>query len=264
MDCPTCFQKIVAPQAPAPGSKFILTGTKLTEKKITANLGSAGAVEVKRPFPVALVIILVLACAGVAAAVVFHGNIFKSSKPVTPVNVETSSAGSTAAPVPKPLGKPAPVAPPANDANWSLDAITNPIPDSPAAGRIHTKNFIIERASFRDGTLTLRNGTRGNVDFGILINFGGAQAESLAGQSINVTSDADKAARVQLRWKDASGETGRTDYSNNYAMRLEFGALVNNHLPGKIYLCTPDTEKSYLLGTFNADARKPKPKPKTP
>jgi hypothetical protein len=43
-------------------------------------------------------------------------------------------------------------------------------------------------------------------------------------------------------------------------MRLEFGALEKNHLPGKIYLCTPDDEKSYLVGSFNADARKPKPK----
>jgi hypothetical protein len=37
MECPTCFQKIVAPHAPAPGTKLILTGTKLTEKKKVAH-----------------------------------------------------------------------------------------------------------------------------------------------------------------------------------------------------------------------------------
>ena len=43
-------------------------------------------------------------------------------------------------------------------------------------------------------------------------------------------------------------------------MRLEFGTLANNKLPGKIYLCLPDDEKSYLMGSFNANASKPKPK----
>ena len=34
MDCPTCFQKIVVPQAPADADpKFILTGTQYVEKK---------------------------------------------------------------------------------------------------------------------------------------------------------------------------------------------------------------------------------------
>ncbi len=42
-------------------------------------------------------------------------------------------------------------------------------------------------------------------------------------------------------------------------MRLEFGPLENGRLPGKIYLCTPDDDQSYLLGTFTAEVRKPKP-----
>src|SRR6516164_1771274 len=33
-ECPTCFQKIIAPQAPAPGEeqKFVLTGTKVGDR----------------------------------------------------------------------------------------------------------------------------------------------------------------------------------------------------------------------------------------
>src|ERR1035437_7559588 len=35
MECPTCFQKITAPQAPVSGdAKFILTGTKVSERPI--------------------------------------------------------------------------------------------------------------------------------------------------------------------------------------------------------------------------------------
>ena len=37
------------------------------------------------------------------------------------------------------------------------------------------------------------------------------------------------------------------------------GAVAKDHLPGKIWLCTPDDEKSYLLGSFNATISRPKP-----
>ena len=54
--------------------------------------------------------------------------------------------------------------------------------------------------------------------------------------------------------KDAGGVVQKENYDAGYALRLEFGALANNRLPGKIYLCTPDVEKSYVLGSFNAFA----------
>ena len=165
-----------------------------------------------------------------------------------------------AGPAAAPATAPKRIAPPAHDANWLLSPGTNAIPDSPAAGRIHGQDFIIERASFQNGSLMLRAGTRGPVEFAAFINFSGAQPEALSGQTINVTTNADKAARVSLRWKDAGGTVQKTNYDDSYALRLEFGPLANNRLPGKIYLCTPDAEKSYLLGAFNADARKPRPK----
>jgi hypothetical protein len=61
-----------------------------------------------------------------------------------------------------------------------------------------------------------------------------------------------------LRWRDG-GQTARENFDGGYALRLEFGALANNRIPGKIYLCTPDESKSYVAGTFNADIRRPRP-----
>jgi regulation of enolase protein 1 (concanavalin A-like superfamily)/DNA-directed RNA polymerase subunit RPC12/RpoP len=164
-------------------------------------------------------------------------------------------AGPAAAPV-----APKPVAPPASDTNWLLNLDAAVIPDAPAAGRIHAQDFISERATFQAGTLTLRAGAHGSFEFGVAINFSGAQPEALAGKNLNILADTNKSARVTLRWKDADGLVQKSNYDDSYALRLEFGALENNRLPGKIYLCLPDPEKSYLLGTFNADARKPKPK----
>ena len=168
----------------------------------------------------------------------------------TKTNASTNPGGKVKSPV---------VAPPPNDTNWTLAPDVATVPDATAAGRIHAQDFIIERASLQNGTLTLREGSRGPVEFGLTINFSGAPPEALSGQSINITTNADKAARVTLRWRE-DGQMAKASFDNSYALRLQFGALANNRLPGKIYLCLPDAEKSYLLGTFNADARPPKPK----
>jgi hypothetical protein len=98
---------------------------------------------------------------------------------------------------------------------------------------------------------------RGAGNLSVAINFSGAQAEALAGQSINVTTNADAAARVTLRWEDG-GQHAKENFTNGYALRLELGVVTNNHIAGKIYLCAPDDLKSYVMGTFNAEIRKPK------
>ncbi len=429
MECPTCFQKIAAPQAPGPDSKFILTGTKVSEKKINVRgvVAPPAAVQ-EKTFPLAVVIVLVLVI-GVGAGVFFFGG--KLFHPGLAKGWQTQDIGSvlaagsvsqakgvftvtgdgadiwdqadsfryvfqpltgdgtltarvlniknthvwakagvmireslnpdsayalafvspssgiafqqrdhTAAPAsgiwniygqtapywvrlvrqgdtfsafasadgtewaqmgttkismggqvyaglvvcshnaaalcqaqfdrvtvegkakvapPAPERKPASAAPPVSDTKWTLLLDTNAISNSPAAGRIHGRDFVVERAAYQNGMLILRAGTRGAMEFGLTINFSGAQPESVSGQSINVTTNADKAARVTLRWKEGS-QMMTASIDAGYAMQLEFGALTNNRLPGKIHLCTPDAEKSYLVGSFTADARKPKPK----
>jgi hypothetical protein len=254
MDCPTCFQKITAPQAPGSDEqKFILTGSKVVEKKTVARDPVADSVKPQTDnkflMAAAFVVVLVLAAGG--AVLVFKGKIF-TARPPPPSSADAGDA-------PKATAKPAVVAPHASDANWTLETGTNAIADTPVAGRIHGQDFISERTTFQNGTLTLREGTRGPLEFGVTINFSGAQAESLAGQTINVGTNADKAAKLTLRWKDG-GQVQKESYDSGYALRLEFGALEKNRLAGKIYLGLPDAERSYLLGRFTADARKPKPK----
>jgi hypothetical protein len=259
MECPTCFQKITAPQAPAgDDQKFVLTGTKVGDRPMPKFSGAASSfVPAAKGFPGALVVVVILIFIGAAVAFVYRGTIFKSKNHSTTAESNPSPAKAQTPP------KPEVVAPPASDTNWmlSLEAVT--IPDSPAAGRIHGQDFLAERASFStNGTLTIRAGTRGTVDFGMTVNFNGAAIESLAGQSINVATNAEKAARVTLRWRDG-GQTARENFDGGYALRLEFGALANNRIPGKIYFCAPDDLKSYVMGTFNIEIRKPRPpKPK--
>jgi len=263
MECPTCFQKVVAPRAPASAdSKLILSGQKYVEKKpapVVTNGGTLPGGAAQKNFPLVIIIVLAVVLGAGAAVFVVQQKAQRAAQSETAPLPPKSSGNNK--PKPKPPEPPKPVAPPANDALWLLNLDTATIPEGPVAGRIHGQNFIVERATFQNGTLTLRAGTHGSMEFGVYINFSGAQPEVLSGQTINVSTNADKAARITLRWKDTNNVVQKDGFDSAYALRLEFGPLAKDRLPGKIYLCTPDDEKSYLLGTFNADARKPKPKP---
>jgi hypothetical protein len=142
----------------------------------------------------------------------------------------------------------------------NLAEMTN-LPDMQAVGRIHGENFILERAVLQNGTLTLREGARGPTAMGLQINFGGAGPEGLSGQSLNITTNAPKAARVTMFWTE-NNQTARTHLQGGYAMRLNFEKASGNRLRGKIYFCAPDELKSYVMGAFNAEIRKPKSKTK--
>src|SRR6516165_7849926 len=70
MECPTCFQKITVPQAPASEEqKLILTGTKVSEKKYSLPIDEGGVITLEKKSPVAgiLFVIVVLAVAGASA-----------------------------------------------------------------------------------------------------------------------------------------------------------------------------------------------------
>jgi regulation of enolase protein 1 (concanavalin A-like superfamily) len=174
--------------------------------------------------------------------------------------VPSPAPSSPPAPAP-PIPAPAPAAQLASDTNWMLALGTNVISDAAVAGRIHGQDFAMERAQFQTGTLTLRQGTHGPIEFGASISFSGAEAAELSGKTFNVETNAEKAAKVTLRWKDGEDKVQRSNFDAGYALRLEFGPLANNRLPGKIHLCLPDPEKSYLLGSFTATVSRPKPKP---
>jgi len=262
MECPTCLQQIIAPQAPAGDQKFILSGKKLGEAPKTQMFAPLSPEPVRRSFPVAAVALVLLIVCTAVAIVFFRDKIFKSgdqSGPARPINnPQSPQAGAT----PQKADAPPVVIPHASDTNWLLSLDSVAFPDSPAAGRIHGEDFLCERSFLQSGALTLREGTKGALNYGLIINFSGARPETLAGKTINVTTNAPIAAHVTLRWTEG-GQDVKGNFDTGYALRLEFGLLNKNHLPGKIYFCAPDDSKSYVAGTFNAEIRKPKaPKPK--
>ncbi|HTA95294.1 MAG TPA: hypothetical protein VK769_04150, partial [Verrucomicrobiae bacterium] len=235
MECPTCFQKITVPQAPtSEDQKFIITGTKKGERPVSTIPESTSTfVPPAKGFPGWLVVVIILIFIGVVVAYVYHGAKFRfpmmAGRDGQPSLTATEETNQVPAKAPKPF-KPVPVAPPASDTNWmlSLDGMTN-FPDATAAGRIHGQDFIVERAGLQNGTLTLRAGKNGAVTFGVEINFGGAQPEALAGQSLNIATNAPMAARVILLWQDGD-ESAKEILEGGYALKLNFGQLAGNRL----------------------------------
>ncbi|MDE3065953.1 MAG: hypothetical protein KGJ60_00235 [Verrucomicrobiota bacterium] len=230
MGCPTCFQKIIAPNAPATdASKYILTGTKAGERPSLKMAGQGPAPgPVSRGVPGAVVVVVLLLGIAAAVAFVYHGTLFKPA--------------------------------PAGDVKWTLNLGAMTIPDAPAAGRIHGTDFTCRRAVLEGGGLTLRQGGHGVPDLSVTIYLHAKRSAVLAGQNIRIAANFADAPPVRLRCKEIPPQMKTETFEGGYALRLEFGALAGKRLPGRIYLSTPDPMKSYVAGTFNAEIRQPKPK----
>ncbi len=85
MTCPTCFQKITVPQAPATeDQKFILTGTKVGERPVVKFSDAAPVAPPHRGFPGAIAVIIILAFIGVTVAAIYFETIFKKAPPRPP------------------------------------------------------------------------------------------------------------------------------------------------------------------------------------
>ena len=251
MDCPTCFRKIVVPQAPEGGnSNLILTASQAGTRPLPSTPGAdAPMAPARKKFPFATVAMIVVLGAAVAGAVVFRDKLFK---PQTPKVV-------TKPPAPKVVAPVAPVVPMENDTNWTLHLAGTKIPETPAAGRVNGRGFALDRATIKGGTLDLRQGPKWPPDVGVSVYLFANQSEDLAGQSITIEPGRANPPKAVLRWKDEQQQAVTQNIYEGYALRLEFGPMTGGRLPGKIYFCGPDEAKSWVAGTFLADIRRPPP-----
>lgn len=260
MDCPTCFQKITVPQAPATeDSKFIITGTKVGGRPVPnfPDASSTGTSPPAKGFPGAVVVVAILLIIGTAVGFIYRGTIFKTAHaPVAVTNSEsqneTGAQSWRAAVVPT---KP-PV--PAGKDYWTLNVKAADTPDVPAEGKVHGRFFKAERMILNSDGLTIRT-AQYPPEAGITIYLRPNSIESLFGKSLLFETNTPGAPTVLLRWNKQGREADQAE-NTGYALRLEFGQPSGNTIPGKIYLCAPDQFKSYVVGNFNAEIVKPKPR----
>jgi DNA-directed RNA polymerase subunit RPC12/RpoP len=256
IECPTCFQKIVVPQAPASAeTKFILSASQATKPRPTStdaasSLGPLRSSSNRASVVATIALIAVLAAAG-AGIYIFRARIFKPS---------LTSGESPHRPSPTTgAAKPSPAYPVPTNFTWTLNLTNVPIPDSTVAGRIHGSGFLCDKAVLRGGMLTLSQGAKWPWDLALTVHLFARQGEELSDKKVEIDPDRPRAPRVVLRWKDEDHRPATETLISGYALRLAFGQATNSHIPGEIYICLPDEPQSFAAGKFDAEIRKPAP-----
>ena len=207
MECPTCFQKIVAPQAPSMADpKFIITGTKVgTERPIPAAVANAQSLPApvpERSFPAPAVVFMALFFIAAVVLFAFHGKIFKSTG--GPVNRATPTSHGMQTPSPAP---PKPITGPVS----VVFAKTNSIELGNGMADVETKGPV--QAAFLAAFKT---------DL--------ANPQAFAGP-VRLTAPSGNARIVQ-------GATGEIQYHNSFPGGLVIGVKLEGLAPNHVYLLT--------------------------
>ena len=142
-------------------------------------------------------------------------------------------------------------------ATWKLDLANAKFPERPASGKYRGTEFTVELAVFQSGRLILleTNGSPRQFVIPVALKTG----ETLSGKSLEITpTNAPPVPQVTLTWKDeGSNVPSKELFPKGYAMKLEFGTVAEGRLPGKIYLCVPDAEQSFVAGNFHIGSGQP-------
>jgi len=252
LECPTCFQRIVVPQAPASDdTKLILSAAQVTKpREVSTSPGwgfGSGQAAARKSLSVGGPL-LILICVG-TVLFVFREKIFRGQ-------AQHSEQ--------KAKGVPKTVYPIPTNIKWTLDLTNAVLPETIAVGSIHGSGFKCEKATLTGGNLTLRQGSAWPPDLGLSVVLFARAGEELSGKSVEVASDrAPPLPRVVLRWKDDQQKAATRNFSGGYALKVVFGEATNGRMPGRIFISLPDETRSFVAGSFDAEIRKPAP-PKAP
>jgi DNA-directed RNA polymerase subunit RPC12/RpoP len=262
IECPTCFRKIVVPQAPAlEDTKLILSAAQVgrprpSSAEATSQLGPMQPASPRISLTPLVALVLLLGAVG-AALFVFRGRIFKSAQGLAP-------AGTNALPQPAAAVALNTTYPVPTNITWALDLTNAAFPETTAAGSIHGSGFLCEKTILQGGLLSLSQGKTWPWDLAVALNLFARQGEELSGKTVQIDPVRINAPAIVLRWKDARQQPATETTTGGYALRLVFGEATNGRMPGKIYICLPDAAKSVVAGTFDAEIRKSPPPKNAP
>jgi hypothetical protein len=249
LECPTCFQRIVAPQAPLSGDpKLILSASKAspTQDKFANGTEQIAGSKLKNLKSSLMPVVMLVVTGGIAF--LLWRNELKS--------LANGLAERATGPMPK-LNEPTVFQSPhpiPTNVTWTLNVTNASIPNSEVVGSIHGNGFKCERATFKAGRLSLRQGPTGIPDLAITVSLGVRQAELLSGKAVVVTpTNPVPAPRVALRWKDGQREPVTEHIHSGYAMKIIFGASGEGRLRGRIFVALPDDQRSFVAGNFDAE-----------
>jgi len=249
MDCPTCFRTIVVPQAPAGNdSKLLLSAAQPPPPRPTSTISDLGPVRRSRSWASLGVSLLLLLLAGGIAVVAYS---YRSVLLKALRQTETSTASDQASTSPTNAA--------AAVAVWTLDPAKAVIPERAVSGRLHGRDFSCQHALFAGGVLSLREGPGWPPELGLDILLTAQKAEQLNGKNIIIAPGVRSVvSKVVLRWRDGQNRPQQAEFASGYALTLLFGDPTAERLPGRVHISLPDSDQSYLAGTFDAEIVHPR------
>lgn len=141
---------------------------------------------------------------------------------------------------------------------YEIDPDKHVIPAAPVGGRLGGRPFTPDRVELEGNKLSFRQGKDFFADLSIDIFLHGSGNASeglkLVVRPSQKWTDNIPALHVSTRQGD---DLPKTKFVNDdYALTLELGRAEKGKSAGKIYLCLPDTGRSYLAGTFTAERKR--------
>ena len=137
-----------------------------------------------------------------------------------------------------------------------LDGIA--IPDRPATGMLHGQDFVLEQAKIFNGVLELRQGEDFFPDRGVVLFLFLDEDQEFDGLSVSIDASGEGSrdnptCHVHMKYQVNGKDVPETEtFMSDFSMRLEFGDRSDGKIPGKIYLCLPDEDRSVIVGSFEA------------
>ena len=159
--------------------------------------------------------------------------------------------------LPEPAAESGPADTTPDAAGWTLQLKDVSIPAGPVTGRIKGRIFNSEKAWLENGWLKFSQGAGFFPDLEIDVVLFINETAELSGKTFTVPkAEVGGNPHVWLKWKPAGRDVPEhKSWMQGYALDLEFGVIADGKVPGKIYLCVPDAEKSFVRGTFKASLK---------
>jgi hypothetical protein len=253
LECPTCFRNIIVPEGSGSnGTKLIISAAHADRPRSTRTTTPSATRQGERrsgarQFGLAIVVAVSM-CLGAGAAY-FWGKIFsKATPPARQTKSEHSRPSKAPLRIPHPIPK---------DIKWNLQIAGVEPPKTPAAGNIHGNGFFCDRANLRGEMLNLRQGKNGPTDLELTLRLPVRSSDELSGRAFEITPDqTGPVPTLTLRWWDEERDMmASRDFKNGYALKLVFEQGAGGRMPGRLFVSFPDSEKSVVAGSFEAEYR---------
>lgn len=237
VECPTCFRKIVIPQAPSSqDSKLILSAAQVDPRKpsISEAIPHQHTRQRKHSLITGALALLLILAIGATATWLLRPGIFQLLQSRRSELQLTNP-------------------PPATPEGWTLDLTNAPLQDSRVTGRILGVRFNCDKVTLEGGVLSFLQNAGLPSERRVAISLFAHRPERLAGKTFEIPYDrTGPRPKVLLEVRHAGEAPTTRTLDQNYALRMEFGAITEARLPGRIYLAIADEEKALINGRFEA------------